>query len=248
MDLELLRTFGAPLLSAILGGLLVHFAARLRDRDNDRRRQRIDYLVDAYRALARSAHKPLTRKQEEEFENAVDDIILFGDNEQIQLSRQMIESFAANNSASLDKLLVSLRRALRRELGQSLHSLDTVPSIRLASGTVDTEAPSLNAGAEVRFQLAAAGTARALLKAATTLTPGHTSDKALGFVRELAEQEPLEAIDKGYALVVTALRRRMPDDTDANLDDIQLSILAKMRPPKVSWERLSCELLKASTC
>lgn len=226
VDIELLRTFGAPLLSAVVGGLLVHFGARRRDKANDRRRQRIDYLVEAYRALARSSHRQLSGKQREEFENAVDDVLLFGDHEQIELSRQMIASFAANGTASLDTLLVSLGRALRRELGQLPNSLSAVPSIRIASRELDVEAPLLNDSAEVRFQSEAARTAQALLE---TAIPIHTSNRDLtALVGELDDREPLDAIGAGYALVFDALRSKIPDGKHAQLDDVQLSVLAKV--------------------
>lgn len=49
MIIGVLQTVGAPLLAAIVGGLVVHIAARRRDVENERRRQRVDYLVGAYR-------------------------------------------------------------------------------------------------------------------------------------------------------------------------------------------------------
>lgn len=233
MDIELLRTVGAPLLAAVVAGLIVHFGARRRDKDNDRRRQRIDYLVEAYRALARSSQRELSGKQGEEFENAVDDILLLGDQEQIELSRQMIESFAANGNASLDTLLVSLRKALRRELGQSPSSLSAVPSIRIASVVPDAEAPSLSDRAEVRFQSAAAKTAQALLETVSEVAASNASkEKINALAGGRGHRDPIDAIDGGYTLVIDALRAKLPDQSQADSSGAELSALAKAAAAK----------------
>jgi hypothetical protein len=53
--LDPLRLLGGPLLAAVMGDLIVHFATRRRDAENERRKQRIDYLLKAYRTLAHLA-------------------------------------------------------------------------------------------------------------------------------------------------------------------------------------------------
>lgn len=228
MDIELFRIIGAPLLAAVVGGLLVHFGARRRDRENHRRHQRIDYLVEAYRALARSSQRDLSGKHGEEFENAVDDILLLGDQEQIELSRRMMESFAANGNASLDTLLVSLRRALRRELGQSPSSLGAVPSIRVASITPDAVAPSVSDRAEVRFRAEAAKTAQAVVEAVNEVASSNAlKEKPDSLAAGDSQGEPIDAIDEGYARVVEALRAKFPHQLQTDSGIAELSALAK---------------------
>jgi hypothetical protein len=61
--LDPLRLLGGPLLAAVMGGLIVHFATRRRDAENERRKQRIDYLLKAYRTLAHLAHRQMSQEQ-----------------------------------------------------------------------------------------------------------------------------------------------------------------------------------------
>jgi hypothetical protein len=68
MVIDVLRAVGAPLLAAIVGGLVVHLAARRHDVENERRRQRVDYLVGAYRTLTRAADRTLSGERAEAFE------------------------------------------------------------------------------------------------------------------------------------------------------------------------------------
>jgi hypothetical protein len=52
----------------------------------------------------------------ESFENALPDVVLLGDADQIRLSREVIARLADGREASVDDLLVSFRKALREEL------------------------------------------------------------------------------------------------------------------------------------
>ena len=75
--LDVLRYVVIPFLSAIVGAGLVHLGTKRRDLENDHRRQRLDYQLDAYRALAgamgRDLHK---RARGEAFEDALDQVFL----------------------------------------------------------------------------------------------------------------------------------------------------------------------------
>lgn len=48
------------------------------DVENERRRQRVDHLIGAYRTLVHSAHRPLAGEKAEAFEDALSDVVLFG--------------------------------------------------------------------------------------------------------------------------------------------------------------------------
>ncbi|MBV9161715.1 MAG: hypothetical protein JO309_11050 [Pseudonocardiales bacterium] len=100
--IDVLRVVGAPLLAAIVGGLVVHIAARRRDVENERRRQRVDYLVGAYRTLARAANRTLSGERAETFEDALSDVILLGNDEQIRLARETINVLADRREAPMD--------------------------------------------------------------------------------------------------------------------------------------------------
>lgn len=105
-----------PLLSAIGGGFLVHRLTQRRDVENDRRRQRINYLISAYRVIARSAHRDLRGDRAEAFEDALADIVLLGTAEHIALARRPMQDLSATRDAPIDPLLVTLRQGLRAEL------------------------------------------------------------------------------------------------------------------------------------
>lgn len=218
MDPELIRSFGAPLLSAILGGLIVHFAARRRDLENDRRQQRIEYLINAYRVLVQSGHRELKNERAEAFENAISDVILLGNEAQIDLARKLMKAFAQEQGAPIDELLVSLRGALRRELGLPSGKLSEVPTIRIVTSSTTRPAPlKLRDAAEVRFEEVSALTAKTVLSATSKIIPGDRrpgtdtggrTDHAhvdVGPLRQLASTDPNRAITAAYDTVSTAL-------------------------------------------
>ncbi len=98
------------------GAWLAHALAARRDRANRRRDQRITFLIDAYRRLEYISNRPnLTDAQP--FESAVADLQLFGSSAQVELTQAVINAFASNRNASMDRLLQELRKDLRAELG-----------------------------------------------------------------------------------------------------------------------------------
>lgn len=240
MIVGVLQTVGAPLLAAIVGGLVVHIAARRRDVENERRRQRVDYLVGAYRTLARAAHRPLLGEHAETFEDALSDIILLGNNEQIQSARDTINALADRREASMDVLLISLRNALRRELDLPADTLQHVPVVRITSGTEEQSPPlKLNDAREVNFQQVAARTGSALASAATAaaserstpVTVGEESIPVSGTLnrgiealtelnrdvealRELARAAPGAAVVTAYGHITATLKELLAEDND----------------------------------
>lgn len=109
MLLDLLRYGLSPLFAAIIGGVVVHFAARSRDLENARRGQGLDYLLSAYRALANVTHRPLEGETARAFETALADVILLGDATQVELAKQVSTELAEKHSTDLDGLLTQIR-------------------------------------------------------------------------------------------------------------------------------------------
>jgi len=211
--LDLLQNAGGPLLSAVIGGLIVHVATRRRDALNERRRQRIDYLLKAYRTLTHSAHRDLSAGQAEAFENALSDVVLLGDGDQIRLARKVIVGLATGGKASVDELLVSFRTALRRELNLKNDSLQQVPVVRFKG--LRTHAPlKVQESWEVNkaeTETAAASAVTELSVTATTSAeyPWERSidlGSQVEALRELAGVAPGAAVVTAYEQVRMALK------------------------------------------
>jgi len=100
---------------AFLGAFLAHFLSARRDRKNAIRKQRIDFLIDAYRALEYVANRP-TVDDPKLIESPLADIQLFGSSRQVQVAQNLIREFGEQGKASLDALLEELRADLRDEL------------------------------------------------------------------------------------------------------------------------------------
>ena len=106
-----------PALVALAVALLTHFFTSARDKSNKRREQRINYLVGAFRALAKASNHPRLHEVAPDLEQAIADIQLFGTQEQVRLAHEFVDALASQGSASLDPLLLSVRNGLRSELG-----------------------------------------------------------------------------------------------------------------------------------
>jgi hypothetical protein len=231
--IDVLRTVGAPLLAAIVGGLIVHVAARRRDVENERRRQRVDYLVGAYRTLTRAAHRALLGERAETFEDALSDVILLGNDEQIRLARETINALADRREASMDALLISLRGALRQELDLPEDALHQVPVVRIMSGTDEQPTPlKLHDVREVSFDQVAARTSSAVASAAVAaasekLATEKSEDDSIRKVRtsvdlnrdvqvlrELANAAPGAAVITAYGHITAALKELLAKDGD----------------------------------
>ena len=128
--LDVLRYLVIPFLSAIVGAVLIHVATKRRDLENDRRRQRVEYLLSAYRALAGAVNRDIHgRERGEALEDALDLVVLLGTPEQIEMAIEAIHSFATT-PVPADDLLASLRTALRDELGLPADGLTEIPVLR----------------------------------------------------------------------------------------------------------------------
>lgn len=103
-------------LTVVLAGALSFTTALYVSRRATVRDQRIGFLLAAYRTLADGANRPF-KEHTRAFEQAISDVGLLGEPEQVRLAAEFAIEMAANKRASLDPLLDSLRLGLRKELG-----------------------------------------------------------------------------------------------------------------------------------
>lgn len=101
----------------IIGAVLAHHLTVSRDLENRRREQRVGYMVNAYRALAKAVERDI-RTVAHEIEEAIAAVQVFGTPAQIRLAQKFAGDLAGTGKASADELLDDLRQSLRRELGQ----------------------------------------------------------------------------------------------------------------------------------
>lgn len=101
---------------AVLGWFAAHWFSVSRDRANKRREMRLARLIDAYRALERSAHRPFTGSTADAVSDAFADVQLLGSQEQVALAQKLMEEFAANRGVDWQPLLLSIRDEIRTEL------------------------------------------------------------------------------------------------------------------------------------
>src|SRR5882762_7810705 len=111
MNLSLFLPLVVTAALAIAGWWAVHRLSMNRDQENKRRDLRVQYLLEAYRKLERSANRgDLVRDYAEELESALGDIQLLGTEHQVSLAHEF------SVSKDLTMLLTDIRAELRREL------------------------------------------------------------------------------------------------------------------------------------
>ncbi|MBI5519557.1 MAG: hypothetical protein HY916_05815 [Desulfovibrio sp.] len=108
-----------PALVVVVGWIVGHKFNVERDRVSKRHDLRIKYLIDAYRRLESAALRPEQDFEHKlNFESAIADIQLLGDQSQIKELFSFLEAYKKNDgSALIDPLLEALRNELRTELG-----------------------------------------------------------------------------------------------------------------------------------
>lgn len=117
MDWRLFWQLAITVMIAVLGTWAAHRFTSRRDVENERRKLRVQYLLEVYRLLERADSTPDGPERWERYERAAADIQLLGSPEQVRLAREWIREFTANkNKASIDRMMNSLRVSLRREL------------------------------------------------------------------------------------------------------------------------------------
>jgi hypothetical protein len=110
---------------ALTGWLTVNRLTAWRDLVNHKRKIKTDFLIKAYQDLADSSQRAPEKNSPyfKMMESAVSNIQLFGDETQIRQVEAFLKEFSETGTGSLDPLLISLRSALRHELG--LHKVDS---------------------------------------------------------------------------------------------------------------------------
>lgn len=209
------------LFAAVVGGSVVHFLTRRRDAESERRKQRLDYLMSAYRILAHAAHRNLEGERGERFESALDDILMLGSQEQIAEARQVINSLATDRQASIDGLLVTLRRDLRTELDLPDDGLKEVPSVRLGESF---DKAAARTGAAAAGAVTQAG---ASMDVGARETP--KSRRRLQELRALVARAPGAAVVGAYQEVSAALNELLEHNeasAGAQTDGVVLAQIA----------------------
>jgi len=114
----LLSVLSSSFVAGIAGAYLGHSLTHLREKRNRLQQQRIQYLVEAFRAFAKANHHPRLFEVADELEQAIADIQLFGSPELIELAKKFAQELGAKEEASLDDVLIAIRKNLRSELGE----------------------------------------------------------------------------------------------------------------------------------
>ncbi len=104
-------------LVALVGWFAVHRLTAWRDRVNHKRKISTDFLIKAFQNLANAANREPSPQYFRDMEAAIADIQLFGSTSQIKMIETFTKEFAEKGQASMDPLLSSLRKDLRKELG-----------------------------------------------------------------------------------------------------------------------------------
>lgn len=120
-----LGTAGISLVSAVIGGAIVaivtHLLTRRLDTERRRTEKAIEYRIEAWRAIADQTDRTLDA---EAFEKALAEIILFGNEQEVQLVSKIMDEFVAHHTSDTTDLLKLLRRNIREELGLPKTSIE----------------------------------------------------------------------------------------------------------------------------
>lgn len=117
--------------AVVIGGAIAALTTWTFGKVETRRRHQLDYLIETYYALQNASARSLSPKYAHELEAALDRVFLFGSREQLALAAEFRTRFAADGNASLDALLLSLRRRVRKELALPDDGARGVPFIRV---------------------------------------------------------------------------------------------------------------------
>ena len=113
-----LSIFSSSLVGGIVGAILGNWLSSRRERKHRLQEQRIQYLINAYRAFSKANHHPHLHEVADDLEQAVADIQLLGSPELISLAQRFSEEMGQKQEAGLDDVLFTIRRELRKELGE----------------------------------------------------------------------------------------------------------------------------------
>lgn len=114
----LLSILSSSFFAGITGAYIGHWLTSRREKKNSLQQQRIQYLIEAYRAFAKSNHHPHLYEVADDLEQAIADIQLLGSPKLIDLVQQFAHELGTKEEASLDEVLSTIRENLRAELGE----------------------------------------------------------------------------------------------------------------------------------
>ena len=114
----LLSILSSSFVAGVAGAYFGHWLTHRREKKNRLQQQRIQYLIDAYRAFAKASHNANLREVAEDLEQAVADIQFLGSPELVRLVQKFLDEFARNQTANLDDIIATIRTDLRKELGE----------------------------------------------------------------------------------------------------------------------------------
>jgi hypothetical protein len=106
-------------LVAIIGLGISHALTSKRDLNSEKRKIRINFMIEAYRKLENgSCRGPNAEKYSEQFHSAIADIQLLGSPVQVEIARKIAIALGTRSGAlvSINELLNALRTELRYEL------------------------------------------------------------------------------------------------------------------------------------
>lgn len=105
-------------LVALLGWLVVHNLTKTREIETERRNIRAHYLLVTYRSVENSICRNLQDDDKRKLENAIAEVELFGNKEQIDLAQEIAKNSIGNSMDEKELVLIklSLLDSLRQEL------------------------------------------------------------------------------------------------------------------------------------
>ena len=113
-----------PLLSALIGGLVVHFLSLRREKASKRRETMVKYKMELWRLIDKSNGLAAEASDGESFdpsnwEEITREIQLLGTDTQIEMVKQITNGIGLDKEVPFVALMKSLQDDLREELGMS---------------------------------------------------------------------------------------------------------------------------------
>lgn len=125
------------LLSALLLLIITHILTVWNERKKARRDQRIKFLISAYQKLSDAANrKNISLEQIQGLEDALSDIMLLGEQEEIEAAKQFMSQMSSGQNGEggdLTPVIIALRNSLRKQLGLSELNLTNHLFLRMSS-------------------------------------------------------------------------------------------------------------------
>ena len=99
-----MEIFGS-LVSAIIGGLIVHWLNVKREVNNARRNLRIEFLLQSYQRLINASNRgaDLSSKYRDDLESALSDIVLLGKHEEIEAAYNFIKDMSKGKRGKIGR-------------------------------------------------------------------------------------------------------------------------------------------------